>query len=91
MQRQSVAWHLRIIRSVRPPLTCTARKFGSAYAAWVYSPMSPLRIVRRRTRVRARSVIGGVVTQVVEDRLVEVGFEAGDQLVAGGAGRPDQA
>ena len=45
------------------PLTthqpCTARKPGSAYAACEYSLMSPLRIVRRRTRAAARSVIGG--------------------------------
>jgi SHS2 domain-containing protein len=40
-------------------VACTARKRGSAYAAWEYSPMSPLRIVRRRTRAAARSVIGG--------------------------------
>ena len=30
-----------------------------AYAAWAYSLMSPLRIVRRRTRTAARSMIGG--------------------------------
>jgi len=37
---------------------CAARRPGSAYAAWRYSPMSPLRIVRRRTRACARSVGG---------------------------------
>jgi hypothetical protein len=40
------------------PPARTARKPGSAYAAWEYAWISPLRIVRRRTRARVRSVSG---------------------------------
>jgi hypothetical protein len=40
-------------------------QIGFGYAAWEYSQMSPLRIVRRCTRALARSVTGGGVVSTV--------------------------
>ena len=55
----------RTMQAVTEIAGCTARKRGSAYAAWEYSLISPWRIVRRRTHAAARSVIGGGAASVV--------------------------